>query len=304
MNSIRGIWSERSPVFLFLMMVVMMITGSLLSGALGLFLASLFTSLSLSDALEGGMGWMENIAAMRWFQGVNNLGTFLLPGLLMAHLTVKDGLAFLGVRNKTTASQGVIAVIMIIAATPLISWSVEIMESIPRNDLLTYLDRLEKNSAEAIAGFLEMESRADLFFNTLVMALIPAIAEEFLFRGYLQPLIARATGKTHLAVWLTAFGFAILHGQFNNLLAIFLLGGALGYLKVYSKSIWLPVLAHFTNNAITLFVAYSFAKSGMDIGEIENIDFGTMKYPFIAFSAVMVVGAIYLIRLMSNRKGL
>lgn len=302
MNSIRGIWSDRNPVFLFLMMVVMMIAGSLVSAVIGLLLAGIFTSIPLSDVFSGGTEWMENVDAMRWIQGVNNTGTFLVPGLLMAHLTSPDGLHWTGARKRSSSAQGFIAVVMIIASTPLISWSVEIMESIPRNDFLVYLDRLQQSSMDAIENFLAMDGMMDLFLNTLVMALIPALSEEFLFRGYLQPLIRKATGKLHLSVWLTAFGFAILHGQFNNLLAILLLGAVLGYLRAYSKSIWLPVLAHFTNNAITLFIAYSFAQSGMDISELENIDYGAMKYPFIAFSTLMVIGAVYLIRLMGQKQ--
>jgi hypothetical protein len=301
MNSIRGIWSDRHPIFLFLMMVVMMLAGSVLSAAIGILLAGLFTSISMADTFAGGTEWMENIAAMRWIQGTNNLGTFLIPGILMAHLSSEDGLAFIGARKRNTSGQAFIAVVMIIAATPLISWSVEIMDSIPRNDLLTYLDRLEKSSMDAIENFLMMEGWIDLLLNTIVMALIPALAEEFLFRGYLQPLIQKTTGKLHVAVWITALGFAILHGQFNNLLAILLIGAVLGYLRAYSNTIWLPVLAHFTNNALTLFVSYAFVQSGMDINELKNLDYGPMKIPFIAFSAIMVISAVYLIRMIGNR---
>ena len=302
MNSIRGIWSDRHPVFLFLMMVVMMIAGSLLSAAIGILFAGLFTSISMADTFAGSTEWMENIAAMRWIQGTNNLGTFLIPGILMAHLSSDDGLAFIGARKRNSPGQGFIAVIMIIAATPLISWTVEIMESIPRNDWLTYMDRLEKNSLDAVENLLVMEGWGDLLLNTIVMALIPALAEEFLFRGYLQPLIHKTTGKLHVAVWTAALGFAILHGQFNNLLAILLLGAVLGYLRAYSNTIWLPVIAHFTNNALTLFIAYAFAQSGMDINELENLDFGPMKIPFIAFSAIMVVSAVYLVRMIGQRR--
>ena len=60
----------------------------------------------------------------------------------------------------------------------------------------------------------------------------------------------------HAAVWITAALFSLAHGEIFAFLPRFLLGGLLGYLYVYGRSLLVNVLAHFANNAVIV-VAYA-----------------------------------------------
>jgi membrane protease YdiL (CAAX protease family) len=81
------------------------------------------------------------------------------------------------------------------------------------------------------------------------------LAEESLFRGVLQPLLARHINK-HAAIWISAAIFGVMHNQYLAFLSITILGALLGYLRDWSQSLWLPSLLHFFNNATIVTMVY------------------------------------------------
>lgn len=81
------------------------------------------------------------------------------------------------------------------------------------------------------------------------MALCPAITEEFFFRGALQRLIGKWNPNPHFVIWSAAILFSAFHLQFYGFIPRMLLGAYLGYLLLWTRSIWIPVFAHFINNA-------------------------------------------------------
>jgi hypothetical protein len=95
-----------------------------------------------------------------------------------------------------------------------------------------------------------------LLLNLLVCALLPAVCEEFFFRGTLQQVLQRWCKNSHVAIWLTGFIFSAIHLQIDGFLARWLLGAYLGYLLVWSGSLWLPILAHFLHNALSIIIAH------------------------------------------------
>jgi len=104
---------------------------------------------------------------------------------------------------------------------------------------------------------------SDLLINLLVIAIIPAVGEELLFRGVIQKQFTALTHSKGAAVVLTAILFSALHMQFFGFLPRFALGVLLGYLYVWSGSIWLPVLAHFFNNATAVLLVWVAEREGM-----------------------------------------
>lgn len=95
-----------------------------------------------------------------------------------------------------------------------------------------------------------------MIFNILMLALIPAIGEELIFRGVFQKILAKLFKSGHLAIWFTAFIFSTLHFQFFGFIPRFILGLVFGYLYFWSGTLWLPVIAHFVNNAVPTIGVY------------------------------------------------
>ena len=73
--------------------------------------------------------------------------------------------------------------------------------------------------------------------------------------GVIQPLVAKWTNNIHAAVWMAAFLFSAIHLQFHGFLPRMVLGAGLGYLVIYSNSLWPAIAAHFFNNAGAIFMA-------------------------------------------------
>ncbi|MEM7382956.1 MAG: CPBP family intramembrane glutamic endopeptidase [Bacteroidota bacterium] len=97
-------------------------------------------------------------------------------------------------------------------------------------------------------------STADFLKGLLVLALLPAVGEELLFRGMVQGLFRSITKNIHVAICLSAFIFSAVHLQFYGLVPRFLLGVLLGYLYAWTQDLAFPIAAHFFNNAFVLLV--------------------------------------------------
>jgi membrane protease YdiL (CAAX protease family) len=125
---------------------------------------------------------------------------------------------------------------------------------------------------QALAHLLPMpkELPIDSFFKTpaeawalniLAVTLAP-LMEELFFRGFLYPVLARRLGLP-VAVFLTALGFALLHGAqlmftWGPVLVIFLVGVVLTMVRARTNSVAAGVLIHMAYNgtiAVAMFVA-------------------------------------------------
>jgi hypothetical protein len=95
-----------------------------------------------------------------------------------------------------------------------------------------------------------------MILNLFIIAILPAVAEEILFRGVLQKILLNLFKSGHAAIWVTAFVFSTIHFQFFGFVPRFILGLVFGYLFFWSGTLWLPVISHFVNNAVPVVVAY------------------------------------------------
>lgn len=95
-----------------------------------------------------------------------------------------------------------------------------------------------------------------LVLSVFVMAVLPAVGEELIYRGVLQTRIQQATGNRHFAIIITAIIFSAMHFQPVDLLAIAFMGIVLGYVFVYSGNIWLSIALHFIFNAWQIIMVY------------------------------------------------
>jgi membrane protease YdiL (CAAX protease family) len=111
--------------------------------------------------------------------------------------------------------------------------------------------------------------------NLLMIGVIAAVGEELIFRGVLQRLMVGMVKNVHLAVVITAILFSAFHFQFFSFLPRFFLGIVLGYLLVYGRSIWYPILAHFINNAMGV-IYYYFSSRGSADDMLEEIGNSTL----------------------------
>jgi len=100
------------------------------------------------------------------------------------------------------------------------------------------------------------------------LALIPAVGEELMFRGYLMKLISQESNY-HNGIAISASIFALVHFNFSNFFYYFVLGVVMGYVYYWGKNLFYPIIIHFVNNALVVFFYYS-AISGKAFFEFNS----------------------------------
>lgn len=103
-------------------------------------------------------------------------------------------------------------------------------------------------------GIQDLMSRQNFFVSTFLMAVLPAFAEEFMFRGILFGSYRRS--KMLGAIFLSAFLFGLMHMNFNQFLYAFALGIYFAFLNEATGSILSSMLAHFTVNFTSVLMTY------------------------------------------------
>jgi membrane protease YdiL (CAAX protease family) len=152
----------------------------------------------------------------------------------------------------------------------------------------------EQQRAEITEFMTTFESPMELLVALLVIAVIPAIGEEFVFRGLFQNELKGLSGNTHVAIWLAAFLFSAFHIQFFGFVPRLLLGGLFGYLYAWSGSLLIPIFAHFVNNALAVLSLYFYQTGKTDI---------SLESPEAAPWPYVLAGAIATVLLLAYFKG-
>lgn len=93
-----------------------------------------------------------------------------------------------------------------------------------------------------------------LILNLFTMAVLPALLEEMIYRGYILRTL-RPYGNM-FAVIVSSLLFSLMHGNLRQIPFAFVVGLVLGLLYVISDNIWLPIAVHFANNAISVSMEY------------------------------------------------
>jgi membrane protease YdiL (CAAX protease family) len=149
---------------------------------------------------------------------------------------------------------------LLLVSMPFINWLVQINSEIhlPRflSGIEDWMRNSEDNAQKLTDAFLATKTIEGFVVNLVMVAILAAVGEELIFRGILIKLFREWTGNVHLAVIIPALLFSALHLQFYGFFGRLVLGIILGYLFVWSGSLWVPIAVHFLNNAMAVFVSY------------------------------------------------
>lgn len=137
----------------------------------------------------------------------------------------------------------------------------------------------------------------DLVWALVVMAIIPAIGEEMVFRGLLQRELMSNGTNPHMAILFTGLFFSAVHFQFFSFIPRAGLGILLGYLYYWSNSLWVPILAHFINNASLVILMYFSTKTDSDVN-LESVEYDGYLFSII----LSFVATIFVLRGMFIRR--
>jgi len=287
------IFGKTTTAFKLFLLLGLLLFGAIFGMLIGLLLTTVFYGLPLETSLleqEGADGL--NIARILQLSG--QFGLFIFPPIFYAWLTSQKPLKTLGWNGIGRIETFIFGVLTMYAALPLIHFLGELNSSLHLPESLAAIEQWmiekEEQAAEMSLRFLKVTTISGLLFNLFMIAIIPAIGEELVFRGALQPLLIRLTKSAHIGIISASLLFGLMHLQFYGLFPRVVLGLFLGYYFYYSGSLWVPVIMHFVNNG-TAVIVYYLHFNGYIETEMENFGSFESLWP-VALSFVMVMAGL------------
>lgn len=249
-----------------------------------------------------------SVSSLKWIQFFQSAAMFLLPPLCMAYLWSKQPLEWLKVKGEKelkgemlkVKGEGVWAVVLMLVALPAINLLAHINEQMALPAFLEPLEAWMKTQEETAKNltdqFMHVTTFGGLIINLLLMAVLPAISEELTFRGVLMNLFnAKGERVPHLAIWCSAILFSAIHLQFYGFVPRMLMGALFGYMLAWTGSLWIPILMHFTNNALAVILYFVSLRAGWDIEMMDAIGTNDTLWLGVVSMVITIVG-IYAFR--------
>ena len=246
---------------------------------------------------------IANINTLKLLQLFQSLGMFIFTPLVLAYLWSEKPFSYLHLNDSIKMSDGIKVVLIMLSAIPAINLLSYLNQQIVLPDFLHPFEEWIKNTeAERTAvteKFVQVKGIGALTFNILLIAVIPALGEELFFRGTIQKILTEWRSAIR-AIWLSAIVFSTIHFQFYGFIPRLLLGAYFGYLLFWSGNLWLPILAHFINNAMAV-IFYYLKFNGYKVIDIDKI--GTGETFWLGFLSIVVsLGGIFLLRKSFRKK--
>lgn len=162
---------------------------------------------------------------------------------------------------------------------------------------------LDTLGLKGVGGVALPESEGELVLGILVMAALPAVCEELLFRGLV--LAAWESRGTAFAIGVSAALFALLHGNLYGLPVFLLVGAISGYVTFALNSVYAGIVYHTVYNAACLAIPYLLA--GQADAAVNAALTGTMLFSF-ALEAMALAGmmafSLWTFRLRARNAGI
>ena len=143
--------------------------------------------------------------------------------------------------------------------------------------------------------------------SLVVHCAVPAFTEELLFRGTICSGLEKK--NKHLAVFVSALLFMLMHSNPLQTVHQFILGIVYGYIFVYTHNIWISVFAHFLNNGLTVTMYYistlvypeAILEDGTIIG-FEPVSGSQLAINIVTGIVLAVVGALLMVYILKALK--
>lgn len=125
--------------------------------------------------------------------------------------------------------------------------------------LYQVIDKYESASDTAMQGLVTANGPLDLALILLFVAIVPALAEETLFRGFAQSNIERSGqwhARPYIALLVASFLFALVHASLFKLPGLFVLGLTIGWMTYRTNNLFVGAVGHAMNNGFIVAALY------------------------------------------------
>ncbi len=238
-------------------------------------LVGFFISGVISSLIIAKFG-MQSTAAMRIAAVMQSLFQLIVPAIATAMIVTRRPATFLAIDRRIDLRLLLLAAAALITATPMMNRLIALNEAVTLPDSLAWLEQslkqMEEQAAATIAVMQGGTSVGDLVMNILIIGVLAGLGEELFFRGTFLRLMTTGRINPHIAVWTVAVVFSAVHLQFYGFVPRTLLGAYFGYLVVWTRCLWIPVIIHALNNIIYVSSEWIAARQGLDESAINGYD--------------------------------
>lgn len=292
-----GKFSEKSFSAKIILILIITIAGFCIT----MFLMSVLMFLSHpSEILAGQIPVQMSGTFLRAVQTIQSFFIFIIPSLLLALFFSVNPKQYLYLNQKNDIIVTCCVIVASLAVIPFINWLAYLNQQMTFPESLKgieiWMQESEAKAEQAMETMLQMNTVSALIYNIFLIGLLAALGEELLFRGIIQRVITDASKNIHIGIWVAAFIFSAIHLQFYGFIPRMLLGAYFGYLLWWSKSLWMPILAHFVYNTAAVVMNYlmqngtidtqaeTFGKDDLSIALISFVIFGVFTAAIRKFS--------------------
>jgi membrane protease YdiL (CAAX protease family) len=241
----------------------------------------LLLAIGFAAVIAGGT--LSMFISVRWATLVVEVAVYFLPVLILIHLSRLRGARIFSIRGRISFRLGVL--IIAVAAAYSVSASTLI-------EIAHYIWPIPEQYVNTIIEVMLADSIPEFIGVVFASAVVPAVAEELLFRGVIQPALVKRIGPM-LGIVLTAFLFASYHLNPWMFVSLFIVGTLFGYVTYKTGTFWAGALAHFGNNLLAI----------VELNRTESADYvalteGAPWYILASGAVIAIVGTVALLRMM------
>lgn len=240
----------------------------------------------LSDALKNS----QDANLSRILQLISTFFMMVVPSFVFARIMNKKPLEYIGFNTAISGKQVFLVIGVIILGYAVSITLSEVNEMIPiSKSAEQYFKSLEDEYNKEMLAIANMKTMQDYLVSLFMIALLPAIFEEMLFRGALQPVIINLSKNAFTGILITSILFSAIHASYYGFLPRLALGLIIGYVFYLSKNLWLSSITHFLYNAYGVTQLYVLSKQGLLTADALNDESIPLYYGFIAAGALYVL---------------
>lgn len=263
-------------IFLFSLLLVCLYLTTAICALVTLKLGITFTALNIQIILQ-------------------NILAFAFPAVAVAYFSSKKPFHFLKLDKAPKLPHIAYLALVYIAAIPvmnlIIDWNSTIHLPESMNAIETLLREFEDSAKNLTDQLTSTQTLFGLFSLIFTVGILTGLGEEVFFRGMLTQAIIQKLCNKHVAIWIGAFVFSLMHFQFFGFVPRMLLGAFFGYLLVWSDNLWIPIIAHAINNSSAIIVKF-LERQGMDTSSFDSIGTSNNMIWAAIISAIIVTALI------------
>jgi membrane protease YdiL (CAAX protease family) len=215
----------------------------------------------------------EYLDGLKILQIITSIGLFLLPPIFLA-LTEHRKVRFFYGFGKPIGMVMLFVLLIMFFSMPMMEYIAILNQKMTfpefLKDMEIWMREKEDEAARTTVMLLTVRKPYDFVVNLLMIAILPAIAEELMFRGGIQRSFMRMFRNPYVAIWITAVIFSAIHVQFFGFFPRLLLGALFGYIYYWTRNLWYTMFAHFLNNGYAVCVALYLQKHNMPLDATDN----------------------------------